>query len=206
MSSISPKSPQTQYLSLAWENRFLVLLSLTSHLHYNTRSIITQSLFSSAQGCFMNSPWTFLPFTFLLVHLPYRFWWADHVKSANYLSIPLQSFFRGILYKESIQTGYALKHILFSQSGIVTKAVHHFCHYICQTCLVPCHAQDVVCVFSDEWQIVSEFLGPANDLPWMCRPAYDGASSLLTSAFFWFIRTQLPDRFWKSVFPYLCSC
>ena len=47
-------------------------------------------------------------------------------------------FFRGILYIESIQTGYALKHILFPQSGIVTKAVHHFCHDVCHACFVHC--------------------------------------------------------------------
>lgn len=53
----------------------------------------------------------------------------------------------------------ALKHIPFPQSGIVTKAVHHFCHYICQTRLVHCQTQDVVCVFSDERQVVPGLFG-----------------------------------------------
>ena len=49
MSSASPKSPQTQHLSHARENRPPLPLSLISHSHYNTRFIITQSLFSSTQ-------------------------------------------------------------------------------------------------------------------------------------------------------------
>lgn len=49
MSSASPKSPQTQHLSHARENRPFLPLSLIPHSHYNTRFIITQSLFSSTQ-------------------------------------------------------------------------------------------------------------------------------------------------------------
>ena len=49
MSSASPKTPQTQHLSHARENRPPLPLSLISHSHYNTRFIITQSLFSSTQ-------------------------------------------------------------------------------------------------------------------------------------------------------------
>ena len=45
MSSASPKSPQTQHLSHARENRSPLPLSLIPHSHYNTRFIITQSFF-----------------------------------------------------------------------------------------------------------------------------------------------------------------
>ena len=116
-------------------------------------SITRQGIFvkwaaTSGQGCFMNMQSYFynLVITSLISFLISRL-----RKKAQTIPLSLdRTFFRSILYIESIQTGYALKHIPFPQDGIVTKIVHHFCYYICQACFVHCQAQDVVCIFSDE--------------------------------------------------------
>lgn len=106
------------------------------------------------QGCFTNSSSLFnLDITSSMLFL---FIWS-HKKAQIIPILFTPPFFRGILYIQSIKASYSFKHILFTQGGVVAKTVHHFCHYICGSCFPDCQTQDVICVFSDERQIVPGF-------------------------------------------------
>ena len=106
------------------------------------------------------------------------FWYADLVKKLKLSLYPFTKLFQRYSIIQPIQTGYSLKHISFPQSGIVTKAVHYFWHARCLACPVHPQAQDVVCKFFDERQIVSGLSGwrpvfPECVVQYMMQPVLD---------------------------------